>query len=147
MGQFFLRILAFVLGFKHENPKELESRGREMKQDMLLKKLNNRIDLAELESIWLIGGIEYSEPKANKIKELHEQGLRYDFKIPTNFDFEGDYIDFYQVATKSKRFYLIAMSDTFALSKDDDVMMFFEVRAPYSTSNLSPKLLYYPNKK
>ncbi|MCZ8215896.1 MAG: hypothetical protein O9262_06625, partial [Cyclobacteriaceae bacterium] len=108
---------------------------------------NNRIDLAELESIWLIGGIDYSESKVNNIKQLHEQGLRYDFQIPINFNFEGDYIDFYQIATKSKRFYLIAMSDKFAFDKDDDVMMFFEIAAPYSTSNLSSKLLYYSNKK
>lgn len=143
MRRFFLQVLAYILGFKHENTKELETRGREMKQYILLKKLSNRLDLSEIESVWLIGAIEYSKSKAQEIKGLHERGYRYDFKFPTDFNFKGDYIDFYQVATKSKRYYLISMSNTFVIGKDDDVTMFFEVRTPYSTSNLSNELLYY----
>jgi hypothetical protein len=135
LNEVFLRILAFMLGIKHESPEELARSGRKLKGESIINSVANRIHRENIESIWRLGAIEYSDKKLAEIAEILRQGTQYEFSIPTTFNFEGDYIDFYQITTKDNRYFIYAMSDTYAISKGDGEMMFVEIKDRYSTDN------------
>jgi hypothetical protein len=138
-----LKILAFILGIKYETPEELAISGKILRAQYLIDLVSKDIPIGNLQSIWLLGGIDYDESSLINLKEKLVKGDRVKFAIPQNFNFEGDYIDFYQITTKDNRYFIIGTSDTFSPSKEDGVMLFVEIKSPYATDDLPTKRCYF----
>ena len=130
-----LKILAFLLGFKDESAKELEEGGRKIILEFILKEISHKINKDQVATISSLGAIPYSLEEVLLIKKELENGVVYQFSFPTTFDFEGDYIDFYQVTTKSGESYVFASCDMSDYMKEEGGLFLIKIEHKYPIEN------------
>lgn len=143
MRDLLLKILAFLLGIKHKTTAEHVIAGRKLTVQAIMKCVQPQLAENDIQDIWLLGAIEYSEDKLSYIKGLLTAGGEFQFSPPANFDFKGNYIDFYQLSTKDNRYFILALSNTFALHKENSKMMFVAIERSYPTNKLEQSWNYY----
>jgi hypothetical protein len=144
MTTIFLRIFEFIFGIKHKTPKERAAAGEKLIVEAIFSASASMIKSHDVESIWLVGSIDFNEDQLSRVKEKLLNGENVTFSESESFDFAGDYIDFYQIDTKDKRHFIIAMSDFFMLQKKDKPMFFVELQVPYPTDCLKAGSRFYP---
>jgi len=143
MRKLFLKILAFLLGFKDESYEELEKKGRKMRLDMINKQIGNEIplNLDSIKEIYIVGAIEYSQTEMHAIRSKLLKSETHNFSFP-NFDPSKDYINFYQVATYDNRYFIYASSDKGKLKDLNESLMMVEIKRKLPTEHLPADARY-----
>jgi hypothetical protein len=144
MTNFFLRILGFVLGIKHKTPEERAASGQRLITEAIIAASSSLVNSNDVRSIWRLGSIDFDVDLLNRSKRKLLNDEHVEFSAIENFDLKNDFIDFYQIETVNERYFIIALSDTFALSKENHAMFLIEIRDPYPTANLKISKRYYP---
>jgi len=141
MNNIFLKVLAFLLGFKDQSPEEHAEGGRKIRLSMINSKLKTHIPPESIKEIYAVGAIEYSLDVMNDVKSMLLSGNVSKIDFP-KFDPNKSYINFYQITTNDDRFYIYAMSDQHNFEELDDSLMMIEIKQKLPTSHLPSEARY-----
>jgi len=141
MRQLFLKVLAFLLGFKDESYEELEKKGRRIRQIMIGNQLRTKLGIYSIDEIYHMGSIEYSEADLRSIESKLLKGETPTFNF-SEFSPSKSYINFYQIITTDRRYFIYAMSDNNTFKDVDNMLMTVELKRKLSTSHLPKEARY-----
>ena len=143
-SEWFLKVLAFCLGFKHESPEELRVGGKVIRLEMVFKQISYKLAKSEIESIYRIGAILYSEEELERVKQKLLEGESVHFSFPTSgFDFEDDFINFFCIETKGGKYYILANSDLYDYNLEEEALLLLEVNRDQIKNDLENLGPYY----
>lgn len=130
----WLKVLAFILGFKHKSPAEQAEGGKQLVLDALRRMVAVHLPTAELQEIHLIGAIAHSAAELAAIEAQLRHGRVPAFSFPTSLD-NQDFINFYRITTRTDT-YVGAVSDHYDYLQQDRLLMWEKVRATISVDHL-----------
>lgn len=140
--EIFLKVLAFLLGFKHESYAVMAIKGGELLRKQLLQELEPLIDTKQIYGITTVGAIAYSD-EVEDIKMRLNKGEEVAFSYPKEFDGLADYIDFYQVESIDNSCYILARSNMASIGDNGKIFFFIKINHKYNTSTSLPSAKIY----
>jgi len=130
----WLKVLAFLLGFKHKSPAERAEGGTQLVLDALERMVAVHLPAAEIEEIHLLGAIAYSAAQLAAIEAQIRQGLVPAFSCPTSWE-SPDFIDFYRITTRTDT-YVCAVSDHYDYLRQDQLLLWEKVNVTVTVDHL-----------